>query len=137
MAALPAPPSTRAGGEEPIVDAVIVPHPSNARPMGEVGLRATPTALPQSKATPPAASGTSPVETRAPSVPTSGPATAHPSPIVAPRAPAPKTEPPEPASPVASPDAANPGEEGANHPLVKQALELFGGRIVDVQPRRL
>ena len=24
----------------------------------------------------------------------------------------------------------------ANHPLVKQALELFGGRIVDVQPRK-
>lgn len=24
----------------------------------------------------------------------------------------------------------------ADHPLVKQALELFGGRIVDIQPRR-
>jgi hypothetical protein len=48
----------------------------------------------------------------------------------------------EPAAPRPQP-APGPGRapaqalnNAAEHPLVKQALELFGGRIVDIQPRR-
>jgi len=41
--------------------------------------------------------------------------------------PAPSTAPPAPGAPLDDP---------RQHPLVQSALELFGGRIVDVQPRR-
>jgi hypothetical protein len=46
---------------------------------------------------------------------------------------------PETARPVTTNDAARASEAGADgcdHPLVKQAMELFGARIVDVQHRR-
>lgn len=36
--------------------------------------------------------------------------------------------------PPAEPAASSP--DGSNHPLVKHAMELFGARVVDIQPRR-
>ncbi len=46
--------------------------------------------------------------------------------------------PPNPSSSTPSPAPSRPGapNNAADHPLVKQALELFGGRIVDIQPRK-
>jgi hypothetical protein len=41
-----------------------------------------------------------------------------------------------PASSSDSPAPRTGGSQPTDHPLVKQALEVFGGRIVDVQPRR-
>jgi hypothetical protein len=60
-----------------------------------------------------------------------------PAPDVSPNAPsADGTE----AAPGAAPHAASTSRvnvvQAAEHPLIKQALELFGGRVVDVQPRR-
>jgi len=43
----------------------------------------------------------------------------------------------EPSAPASRPPASGgSGSQPIEHPLVKRALEVFGGRIVDVQPRR-
>jgi hypothetical protein len=63
---------------------------------------------------------------------TPSPAAAEPADASSPNSPTsqtPTSAPPAPSRPGA-PNSA------AEHPLVKQALELFGGRIVDIQPRR-
>lgn len=55
-----------------------------------------------------------------------------------PAAPAEDAAPQSDSSPAPAPAPSRPGvpSNAADHPLVKQAIELFGGRIVDIQPRR-